>query len=48
MDQARNRKAGGTGLGLAIAKALAERLSLGLEVQSLVGQGTTMILKFPH
>lgn len=48
VDQARNRKAGGTGLGLAIAKALAERLSLGLEVQSLVGQGTTMILKFPH
>lgn len=48
VDEARNRNNGGTGLGLAIAKALTEKLNLELEVQSLVGQGTTMILKFPH
>ena len=48
VDEARNRSAGGTGLGLSIAKALAEKLGLGLEVQSLVGQGTTMFLIFPH
>ncbi len=48
VDKSRNRSTGGTGLGLPIAKALAARLSLELEVQSVAGQGTTMILKFPH
>lgn len=48
VDEARNRSTGGTGLGLSIAKALAEKLNLDLEVQSLVGQGTTMFLIFPH
>lgn len=48
VDESRNRKTGGTGLGLSIARTLVDRLDLELEVQSLVGQGTTMILKFPH
>lgn len=48
IDESRNRRSGGTGLGLSIAKALIEGLGLDLEVQSIVGQGTTMILKFSH
>lgn len=48
VDESRNRKSGGTGLGLSIARTLVDRLDLELEVQSLVGQGTTMFLKFPH
>ncbi len=48
VDKSRSRSTGGTGLGLPIAKALTRRLGLGLEVQSVVGQGTTMILKFLH
>lgn len=48
VDESRNRKTGGTGLGLSIARTLVDRLDLELEVQSLVGQGTTMFLKFPH
>jgi len=48
VDEARNRNNGGTGLGLPIARALTEKLGLDLEVQSLVGHGTTMILNFPH
>lgn len=48
VDESRNRSSGGTGLGLPIAKALIEGLGLNLDVQSVVGEGTTMILKFPH
>ena len=48
VDESRNRTSGGTGLGLSIARTLVDRLDLELEVQSLVGQGTTMFLKFPH
>lgn len=48
VDEARNRSSGGVGLGLSIAKALAEKLNLGLEVESRVGQGTTMFLIFLH
>ena len=48
VDKARNRRTGGTGLGLSIAKALAEKLDISLEIQSLVGQGTTIFLTFLH
>ena len=48
VDEARNRRTGGTGLGLSIAKALAEKLDISLEIQSLVGQGTTIFLTFLH
>ena len=48
VDEARNRRTGGTGLGLPIAKALAEKLDISLEIQSLAGQGTTIFLTFLH
>ena len=37
---------GGTGLGLYIVKELTERLSIGLDVRSVVGEGTEFCLGF--
>ncbi|MBT6273199.1 MAG: phosphate regulon sensor histidine kinase PhoR [Chromatiales bacterium] len=41
VDRGRSREQGGTGLGLAIVKHLLERYGASLEVDSVVGQGTT-------
>ncbi|WP_339061177.1 HAMP domain-containing histidine kinase [Tepidibacillus marianensis] len=47
VDKARTRKEGGNGLGLAIAKQYIEKYQGEVQVKSLVGEGTTIILKFP-
>lgn len=47
VDTARSRNSGGTGLGLAIVKHLVELHHGKVEVESEVGQGTTMRVKIP-
>lgn len=47
VDEDRNRKTGGTGLGLAIAKELAGGLGGELQVESVIGVGTTFRLLLP-
>jgi signal transduction histidine kinase len=47
VDNALNRRRGGTGLGLPIAKALVELHNGTLRVDSTVGTGTTVTLRFP-
>lgn len=44
---ARTHRADGSGLGLSIAKAFAERLGGALELESVVGEGTTVRLRLP-
>nr|WP_306812980.1 ATP-binding protein [Paenibacillus soyae] len=46
-DEARARTSGGMGLGLAIAKELVLAHGGSIEAQSVVGQGTTMIVRLP-
>jgi len=47
IDKARSRNSGGTGLGLAIVKHLVEAHHGKIQVDSVVGKGTTMRLIFP-
>ncbi|MBE1555260.1 HAMP domain-containing sensor histidine kinase [Sporosarcina limicola] len=47
VDEDRNRKTGGTGLGLSIAKEIADGLGAELEIESIVGEGTTVWLFIP-
>jgi two-component system, OmpR family, phosphate regulon sensor histidine kinase PhoR len=47
VDTARSRNSGGTGLGLAIVKHLVELHHGKIEVESELGQGTTMRVKIP-
>jgi two-component system, OmpR family, phosphate regulon sensor histidine kinase PhoR len=47
VDTARSRNSGGTGLGLAIVKHLVELHHGKIEVESDLGQGTTMRVKIP-
>ncbi|WP_353853019.1 ATP-binding protein [Dehalobacter restrictus] len=44
----KSRQSGGTGLGLAIAKHLAELLNARLNLESKLGQGTTVTIDFPN
>lgn len=46
IDEHRNRQAGGTGLGLSIAKTLSEALHIDITVESTVGEGTTITLRW--
>ena len=46
-DLTRGREAGGSGLGLAIAKVLVEAHGGGIDVESAVGQGTTVRVSLP-
>ncbi|MFC0015257.1 MULTISPECIES: HAMP domain-containing histidine kinase [Allobacillus] len=47
VDEARSRDEGGSGLGLALASDLAEALDIKIDVQSQVGEGTTVTLTIP-
>ena len=47
VDDARSRKLGGTGLGLAIVKHIVNRHRGQLEIDSTVGQGTTISVTLP-
>jgi len=46
-DPGRSRASGGTGLGLAIVKHIVERHRGRLDIQSQVGQGTSVIVRIP-
>jgi len=47
VDPARGRDVGGTGLGLAIARSIAEAHEGSIEMQSTVGEGSSVILTLP-
>ncbi len=47
VDAGRSRQAGGTGLGLAIVKHIVERHRGRLDISSVVGKGTTVIVLLP-
>jgi signal transduction histidine kinase len=47
-DPSRSRKTGGSGLGLAICKAIADKYKASIEIESNLGQGTTVLVKFPQ
>lgn len=46
-DPGRSRAAGGTGLGLAIVKHIVERHRAKLEIESTLGEGTCVSVRFP-
>ena len=48
VDKSHTRETGGTGLGLSIAKHAAQRLGARIELDSIVGEGTTMRIIFSN
>ena len=46
-DGSRTRQAGGTGLGLSVTQRLAELLGGSVEVESVLGEGTTLRVRLP-
>jgi len=48
VDQGRSRDTGGTGLGLAIVKHILSRHKAKLEVESVIGEGSTFSIVFPQ
>ncbi len=47
VDKARTREMGGTGLGLSIAKDLLDKNGGSIDIKSIVGQGTEVVIKIP-
>ena len=47
VDRSRSRETGGTGLGLAIVKHVAQRHGGQVQVQSVVGEGSTFVVSLP-
>ncbi len=47
VEKSRDRESGGSGLGLAIARALIEAQGGSIQVQSIVGEGTTITFQLP-
>lgn len=47
VDPSRNRESGGFGLGLTIVKELTEAMGGSVEVESVIGEGSTFKVKFP-
>ncbi|MBD3892950.1 phosphate regulon sensor histidine kinase PhoR [Hydrogenophaga sp.] len=47
VDRSRSRETGGTGLGLAIVKHVAQRHGGLIDVQSVLGQGSTFVISLP-
>ena len=47
VDKARTREMGGTGLGLSIAKELLDKNGGSIDIKSVVGQGTEVVIKIP-
>lgn len=47
VDKSRSKASGGTGLGLSIVKHIAQYHQAGIELQSVVGSGTTISVIFP-
>lgn len=48
VDSSRARKTGGNGLGLSIARSIVESLGGKLEIQSEVGEGTSVTIILSH
>lgn len=47
VDRSRSRETGGTGLGLAIVKHVLQRHGAALEIESVLGKGSTFRVRFP-
>lgn len=47
VDKARTREMGGTGLGLSIAKEILDKNGGSIDIKSVVGQGTEVVIKVP-
>ena len=47
VDKARTREMGGTGLGLSIAKDLLDKNGGSIDIKSVVGEGTEVVIKVP-
>jgi two-component system, OmpR family, phosphate regulon sensor histidine kinase PhoR len=48
VDRSRSRDTGGTGLGLAIVKHIAQRHGGSLQIDSVLGQGSSFTLTLPR
>ena len=47
VDKARSRELGGTGLGLSIAKEILDKNGGSIDIKSVVGQGTEVVVRIP-
>ena len=47
VDKARTREMGGTGLGLSIAKEILDKNGGSIDIKSVVGEGTEVVVKIP-